>query len=85
MPIPHVDDYREKKKSYISWYLLACIIGVALFFFFLVSTKIIIFIVGVAIEHWIYFAIGVLVLLILIKKLKKSRRKREFKRYENSY
>lgn len=85
MVMPHIDDYREKKKSYLNWYLLACIVGVALFFFFLVSTKIIIFIVGVAIEHWIYFVIGVLVLLILIKKLRKRKRKEEFKRYEDSY
>ena len=83
--MPHIDDYREKKKSYSSWYLLASIVGVALFFFFLVSTKIIVFVVGIAIEHWIYFAIGVLVLLILIKKVKKSGRKREFTNHEDSY
>ena len=86
MPIPHIGDYKEKKKkSYSSWYLLAGIVGVALFFFFLVSTKIIIFIVGFAIKHWIYFVVGVLIFLLLIKKLRKHKRKREFKEYEDSY
>ncbi len=86
MPIPHIGDYKEKKKkSYSSWYLLAGIVGVALFFFFLVSTKIIIFLVGFAIKHWIYFVVGVLIFLLLIKKLRKHKRKREFKEYEDSY
>ena len=86
MPMPHIDDYREKReKSYSSWYLLAGIFGVALFFFFLISTKIIIFMIGFAIEHWIYFGIGVLIFLILIKKLRKNKRKREFKEYEDRY
>ena len=85
MPIPHIDDYREKKeKSYSSWYLLAGIVGVALFLFFLVSTKIIIFIVELAIAHWFYFSVGVLVLLILIKKIKKHKRMKEIKR-EDEY
>ena len=86
MPIPHIGDYREKKKrSFVSWYLLAGIVGVVIFFFFLISTKIIIFLLGFAIKHYIYFGIGVLVLLILIKKIKKSKRKKEFKEYENRY
>ncbi len=85
-PIPHIGEYKEKKnKSYFSWYLLAGIIGVAIFFFFLISFKVIVVVVGFAIKHWIYFAIGVLVLLILIRKLRKSKRKKGFKRHEDLY
>ncbi len=85
-PIPHIDDYKEKKeKSYSSWYLLAGILGVALFFFFLISFKVIVLVVKLAIKHWIYFAVGVLILLILIKKLRKSKRKEELKRHEDLY
>jgi hypothetical protein len=86
MPIPHIDDYKEKKeKSYASWYLLAIVIGIVFFYFLLGSTKLIILIVKFAIGHWIWFSIGVLVLLILIKKLKKRKRKKEFKEYEDRY
>ena len=76
-PMPHIGDYVEKKKkSFLGWYLLSAIVGVALFFFFLLSTKGIILVVKFAIEHWVYFGIGVLVFLILIKKIKKRRRKK---------
>lgn len=86
MPIPHIDDYKEKKKkSYASWYILAIIIGIAFFYFLLGSTKLFILIVGFAIKYWIWFGIGVLVLLILIKKIKKRKRKKGFKEYEDSY
>lgn len=86
MPIPHIGDYKEKKKkNYSSWYLLSFIIGIALFFILLFSTKLIVFIVGLAIKYWIYASIGVLVLLILIKKIKKRKRKKEFKNYEYPY
>jgi len=86
MPIPHIDDYKEKReRSYTSWYLLAIFLGIALFYFLLGSTKLIVLIVGFAIKHWIWFGIGILVLLILIKKIKKGKRKKEFKEYEDSY
>lgn len=86
MPIPHIDDYKEKReRSYTSWYLLAIFFGIALFYFLLGSTKLLVLIVGFAIKHWIWFGIGILVLLILIKKLKKGKRKKEFKEYEDSY
>lgn len=85
MPMPHIGEYREKKKkSYFSWYLLAGIVGVALFFFFLISFKVIVLVVKFAIKRWIYFAVGVLILLILIKRIKKSKRKKEI-RDEDSY
>ncbi len=85
MPYQHIGEYREKKKkSYFSWYLLAGIVGVALFFFFLISFKVIVLVVKFAIKRWIYFAVGVLILLILIKRIKKSRRKKEI-RDEDSY
>lgn len=86
MPIPHIDDYKEKKeKSHASWYIIAIVIGIALFYFLLGSTKLIVLIVGFAIAHWIWFGIGILIFLILIKKLKKSKRKKEFKEYDNLY
>ena len=86
MPIPHIDDYKEKKeKSHASWYILAIVIGITIFYFLLGSTKLIILIVGFAIGNWIYFGIGVLILLILIKKLKKRKRKKEFREYEDRY
>ena len=86
MPIPHIGEYKEKKeRSYSSWYLLAGIVGVALFFFILISTKIITLIVKFAIEYWIYFGIGVLILLILIKKLRKNKKKKELERHEDLY
>ena len=86
MPMPGIDDYKEKReKSYASWYFLAIFIGIALFYFILGSTKLIILIVKFAISHWIWFGIGVLVLLILIKKLKKGRRKKKLKEYEDRY
>ena len=90
-PIPHIDDYKEKReKSYTSWYLLAIFLGIALFYFLFGSIKLIILIVGFAIKHWIWFGIGILVLLILIKKLKKGRRKkkldeRKLEEYEDRY
>ncbi len=84
-PIPHFDDYKEKKESFASWYLLAVIVGVVIFSFLLISTKVIVFIMGFAIKHYIYFGIGVLVLLILIKKIKKRKRKKRFKEHEDSY
>jgi len=86
MPIPHIDDYKEKReKSYTSWYILAVILGIVIFYVLFGSIKLIIFIVRFAIEHWIWFGIGVLVLLILIKKIKKRKIKKEFKEYEDSY
>lgn len=86
MPIAHIGDYVEKKnRNYSSWYMLAGLSGVALFFFFLISFKVIVLVAGFVIEYWIYFAIGVLILLILIKKLRKSKRKKGFKEYENRY
>ena len=69
----------KKKESYLRWYLLAVMLGVALFFFFLIFTKATIFIVKLAIAHWIYASIGVLVLLILIKKLRKRKEIKEIK------
>ena len=86
MPIQIGEYNREKKKeSYLNWYLLAGIFGVALFLFFLLSFKVIVVIVKFAIKRWIYFGIGVLVLLILIKRIKKNKRKKEIMRYEDSY
>ncbi len=84
MPIPHIGEYREKKESHANWYILAGMVGVALFFFFLISFKVIVLVVKFAINNWIYFAIGVLILLFLIRKIKKSKRKKEI-RYENRY
>ncbi len=85
MPIPHPDDYREKKESYLSWYLLAAMLGVSLFIFLLISTKTLIFVIKLAIEHWIWFSVGTLILLILIKKSKKRKAKKEVEKYENQY
>ena len=75
----------KKKESYLGWYLLAGILGVALFFFFLIFTRATIFIIKLAIAHWIYASIGVLVLLILIKKLRKRKEIKEIRRYEDQY
>ncbi len=85
MPMPHPDDYREKKESYLSWYLLAVMIGVGLFVLFFIFIKSSIFIVKLAIAHWIWFTVGTLILLILIKKLKKPKVIKEVERYENQY
>ena len=86
MPIPGIDDYKEKKeKSYASWYFIAFLIGIALFYFLLGSTKLITLIIKFAIEHWMWFIVIVLILLFLISRFKKIKRKREFKRYEHSY
>lgn len=63
----------KKKESFLSWYLLAGIFGVVLFFFFLISTKVFIFTFKFALSHWIGFTVGVLLLLIFIKKLKKPK------------
>ncbi len=88
-PIPHIDDYKEKKESFASWYLLAGILGVAIFVVLLISSKVVVFtvklIVKFALEHGVYFGIGILLLLIFIKKLKKSRRLREIKESGDSY
>ncbi len=85
MPIPHIGEYREKKKkSYSEWYLLAGIVGVAIFLFFLLAFKVVVLVVKFAIDNLIYFGIGVLVLLYLIKKIRKRKRKKEI-RYEDSY
>lgn len=84
-PIPHIGDYREKKKkSYSEWYLLAGMVGVAIFLFFLLAFKVAVLVVKFAIDNLIYFGIGVLVLIYLIKKIKKRKRKKEIK-YEDSY
>ena len=85
MPIPHPDDYREKKESYLHWYLLAAMFGVALFVFFFISTKALIFIVKLAIKHWIWFSIGTFILLFLIKKSRKRKVIKEVERYEDQY
>ena len=82
MPYQHIGEYREKKKeSFANWYLLASIVGVAIFFFFLFSFKVIVLVVKFVIAHWVYSTIGVLILLILIKKIR-GKRKVEV-RYEN--
>ena len=75
----------KKKESSLSWYLLAVIFGVALFFFFLIFTKASIFIIKLAIAHWIYASIGVLIFLILIKKIRKGKENKEIKRDEHQY
>lgn len=85
MPIPHIDDYKEKKENYSSWYLLGFIVGVGIFVFFLLFTKAFIFLVKLAMEHGIRFGIGILILLIIIKKLKKRKRIKEAKKNENLY
>ena len=85
MPFPHIGEIKYKKESYSSWYFLAVIIGVGIFIFFLIFTKALIFIVKLAMKHGIYFIVGVLILLILIKKLKKHKRMKEFKRNEYRY
>ncbi len=72
----------KKKESYASWYLLAVIVGVALFYFFLFATKTLIIVGKFAIEHWIWFTVGVLLLLLLIKRLKKPK---EIPKYEDQY
>ena len=84
MPIPHIGEYKEKKESHANWYLLAGIVGVALFFFFLLFFKVVVLVVKFAIDNLIYFGIGVLILLFLIKKVKKNKRKKEM-RYEDRY
>ncbi len=84
MPIPHIGDYKEKKKkSHMGLYLLCGIAAVIVFYSILFSTKALIFVVGFLIKNWIYGTIGVLVLLILIRKIKKMKRKREFKKNEH--
>ena len=75
----------KKKESYLSWYLLAVVFGIALFFFFLIFTRATIFIIKLAITHWIYASIGVLVLLILMKKLRKRKEIKEIRRDEYQY
>ena len=84
-PIPHIGDYREKKKeSHIGLYILSVVLGISIFLFLLLTTKVIGFLFRLAMKHGFYFIVGFLVLLILIKKIKKSRRKKEFER-RNEY
>ena len=75
----------KKKESYLNWYLLAVMIGVGLFILFFVSIKTTIFVVKLVIKHWIWFSIGTLIILILIKKSKKPKVIKEVQRYEDQY
>lgn len=75
----------KKKESYFGWYLLAGIFGIVLFYFFLLSTKILIFTFKFTLSHWIWVTVGVLLLLILIKKSKKPKVIQEVERNENQY
>ena len=80
-----IGEYTEKKKeSYFSWYLLAVVIGVALFFFSLLATKSLIFAAKFVIKHWILVSVGV-VILILIKKLRRPKVVKEVVRNEYQY
>ena len=82
-----IGDYNKEKKkeSNLHWYLLAGVFGVALFFFFLIFTKTLIFALKLVIAHWIYASIGVLVFLILIRKLKKRKEVKEITTDEDRY
>ena len=75
----------KKKESYFHVYFLAGMLGFALFFFLLLSTKVIIFTLKFVFDNWIWVTVGVLILLILIKKLKKPKVIKEVNRYEDQY
>ncbi len=83
--MPHIGDHREKKENNSRWYLLAVFVGISVFVIFLGLAKILVFLIKFVVEHWIIAGVITLVLLFLIKKYKKSKRKKEAKKYEYRY
>ncbi len=82
-------DYREKKEDNSRWYFYAFLSGIGIFLIFLIVTKglifVVTFVVKVAKDYTFYFGVGALILLILIRKLRKNKRKKEVRKYEYSY
>ncbi len=87
MPMPHIGEYREKKQDNAQWYLLAILIGLAIFFIGLISTKTLIFlttfIIKIAKENTIIF--GVVILILLFFKIKSRSRKKRLEARRNEY
>lgn len=81
-------DYREKKENNAKWYFYSVLIGIGIFLIFLITTKSLIFVVtfviNIAKNQTFYFGVGILILLILFIKFRKSKRKKEVRKYEYS-
>jgi len=85
MPMPHIGDYVEKKVDHSNYYFMAMLVGVGLFLAILGITKGLTFLISSIIKlargRIFYFIIGVLILLILVRKFTKKKKK-EIPKYE---
>jgi len=75
MKINSMNSIGGKKDSYLKYILLAILAGIVFYFFFNLVVKLIVFVVGFLIKHWLGSLVAVLAILFLKKKLHRKVRK----------
>ena len=79
-------DGKEKKQNHFDWYVMAVLLGLVIFVVSLIFIKIVVIVVKIIFQNWIWFVVGIVVLFMLNRFLKKPKKiKREIDPYEYQY